>query len=836
MSKGRSDTAIRRLSRRNIKEHPSRNILIVVIVTLLVGGIVALNVLGTSAYYNIQSFYLQQFGSKGHLRMDNLSDSNIEKLKTYSEVKEMGKSVLVGNAVNQEFHGKTVEIRYADENYAEYTFAKPEQGRMPETRDEIAVDTMVLKDFGIENGIGQSIELKWIENEEEVKKSFQIVGVWENSKVTSKHKIWVSEDIVNDYQQLAQTVEIMFESKNIEESSREMLQTLQMEEMSYKINEVYNEGVSQSIKMDTLAYVIGVIAILISGVLIMHSIIHISYVTDMKLYARIKTLGATPKQIRKSVMWQNLILCIPGIIIGLIVGVVVAKFLLPIVFQNLQVQPQLYMEWQDFLLALALIFFIVVMAVIKPAHTAGKINPSDLLSEEDNIYFKGKSERRIPGLPVLFQMAVYNIGRNKRKSILMIFLLVLGIVSMGSIYVIHKSFDLELYMDEIALSDFTLSERTLVDSWEEYDCKGTTLSPDILKNIMGLEGVYEMGRLYSQNISVMLPDRTYDNLIRYYEQNDGEILKYMEQSIGWTEGYYKMKETHECAATVFGVDGLVNDRLAEKNLVLEGKVDKEKFLSGDYVLAQGMEGIETAYEHPTYSVGDMVKIGGKEYEVMAIISAPYPVTEGKVNPGYEFSLQFFMPNSEFNELYPDNTVRRAFFNVDSSQKEYIQDYLEEYVERNNIPMISEKSIAQEYKKETSASMMIANIVAGMIFLIGIINMVNAVVTSVNMRKKEFAMMQSIGMTKKQLRLLLIFEGIGVALISLLLSYFLSFLVINTGVKAYLSAKWTATYNFTITPLLIITPILILIAIGVPVLCFNRMQKKEIIERLDEDIE
>ncbi|MFR8249067.1 MAG: hypothetical protein ACLVAT_08010 [Lachnospiraceae bacterium] len=101
----------------------------------------------------------------------------------------------------------------------------------------------------------------------------------------------------------------------------------------------------------------------------------------------------------------------------------------------------------------------------------------------------------------------------------------------------------------------------------------------------------------------------------------------------------------------------------ENSRLLEGEVNKEKFLSGNYVLAQGLEGIDPLFEQPTYSVGDKVNINGKEYEVMAIISAPYPVIEGKVSPGYEFNLQFFMPNSQFYQLFPDSAIRRYTFNV-----------------------------------------------------------------------------------------------------------------------------------------------------------------------------
>ncbi len=836
MGKRENNTAVRRLSKRNIREHFWRNILLIAIIALLAGSVVALNVLGTSAYYNIQSFYMQQYGSKGHIRIENLPDAKIRELEKYSEIKGFGKSILIANAVNEEFHGKSVEIRYADEQYAEYTFSKPTQGRMPETQGEIAVDTAILKDLGIENGIGQSMELDWIENGKAIQKTFQITGVWECSKVTSVHKIWVSDTILKDYQGIEKSVELMFKSADIRKSAETMIQKFHIKDDACHINEIYDENVSQSIELETLTYKVGVAAVLICGLLMIHSIIHVAYVTDIKLYGRMKTLGATPRQIRKSLVWQNAVLSVPGIGIGMVIGAAGAKVMLPVVFQNLKIVPDLYMKWQDYILAALFVYFLVIVAAIKPAFAAGKINPSDLLGEEDNIYFKGKAERRIPGVPVLFQMALYNMGRNKKKNILAVVLLILGILSVGSIYVIHKSFDIDIYMKEIALSDFTLSERTLMDTWGEYDPEGTTLSSDVLKDIRGLDGIYEMGTLYSKDVLLNLPDHAYSNIIRYYEQNDGEILEYMEQLAGWKEGYYRVKDDHKCAATVYGVDGIINDRLAERARILEGKVDKEKFLSGKYVLAQGIEEIEPAYAHPTYSVGDIVEIEGRAYEVMAIISAPYPVTEGNISPGYEFSLQFFMPGSEFCELYPDNTARRVFLNVDNDEKENIQAFLEEYTDRNNIPMISEKSVEMEYRKETSASMAISSILAGMILLIGVVNMVNAEITSVNMRKKEFAMMQSLGMTKKQLRILLTFEGMGIAVVTLLISYFLSFLVINTGVRAYLETKWTATYNFTMTPSLIITPILLLIVIGIPILCFNHMQREGIMERLDEGIE
>lgn len=831
-NKKNNHSMIKRLMKRNLKEHVFRGFLFVFVVVALTGVITALNILCTSSYYNTQSFYLQQYGSKGHIHIDDLSADLKTKIKNYEEVEGIGISAYIGNVINEELHGKPVEIRYADKNYADYVFSTPEEGRMPDSEDEIAIDTTLLNDFGIEDGLGKAITLIWEENEQIMQKSFKIVGIWKESNVVPKHLIWASDTLLNKSIEDENDTEILLKT-NKSEILEDFVKDTGIEKTNFRINEVYSDGITYSIKQDALVYKVGIIAVLVCAFLILHSILHIAYITDTKLYARMKILGATPKQIRKSVFEQNLLLGIPGILIGMAMGLAGVKILLPIFFAGIKIVPKIYLVYQDFIISTILVVLTIIIAAVGPARAAGKINPSDLLNEEDNIYFNNKSERRLPGLPVLFQMALYNIGRNKKKNMVVIILLIFGIIGISSLYVVQKSFDIQVYMDEVALGDFTLSERTLVDSWGEYDEKGNTISQEVIKEVENLPGIYETGTLYSQDISLNLSNRAYENITRYYEQNDGEILEYMEQSIGWTEGYNKLKADHICPTTIFGVDGLIIDKLTDEERLLEGKINKEKFLSGNYILAQGMEGIEESYEHPTYSVGDKIEINGKEYEVMAIISAPYSVTEGKINPGYEFSLQFFMPSNQFCQLYPENTARKYVLNVTENEKKTVQSFLDSYAEKNNIPLSSQKSIEKEYYEETRASLMIMNIITIMILVIGIINMSNAMITSVNIRKKEFAMMQGIGMTKKQLKILLVFESVGLVIITLLISFFLDILAISIGVREYLKIQWTASYNFTITPLLIITPVLLIIAFVVPVLCFNHIQKREIMDQLND---
>lgn len=105
------------------------------------------------------------------------------------------------------------------------------------------------------------------------------------------------------------------------------------------------------------------------------------------------------------------------------------------------------------------------------------------------------------------------------------------------------------------------------------------------------------------------------------------------------------------------------------------------------------------------------------------------------------------------------------------------------------------------------------------------------VTAIVSRQKEFAMIQSVGMTKRQLRSMLICEGLYYAGGTLAVSYILGAAAVAFGVRMMVSGSWTATFQFTFLPLVICTPILIFFAILIPYICFRNLEKQSIVERL-----
>lgn len=832
---GKKYATIRKLANRNIIEHKFRHALNIIVVMCLTIFISAFEIVSSSTYSNVEEDYLKQNGNASQIQAFDVPLESFENFKM-DNIEEIGQSVYIGNAVNDEFRNRPSELRYADSNYAECMFSLPIQGRMPENKNEIAVDRSVLEDLEKDATLGTDITIYWLdEDKKEQSQTFEVVGIWEENSLYTTRNLWVSKDFIK---KMNTNIDLAFNLKNGKVNNKtlgEVAEKLQIEEEQVISNWVYEDNVQKQIRLETLVYKIGASFILLCGFLILYNIIAISIASDRKLYGRIKTLGASPKQVKLSVFYQYFFDVLIGIPLGLALGYILGSKMVPVVITSLDNDIYVYADVKNFISTILLILLVVFVSGIRPAYRACAVDPSDILSEENNLNFQGKTHRRSPGVPALFELSLSNLVRYPKRNVIAITLLTVGLVLTSCVYVINHSFDISKYMAEIALSDITITEKTLVESWGEYNPKGNTITKEFMEKLEVSGDILEQGVLYSQDISLQTSETAYNNVIQYYEQNKCERLKYMEQDVAWTEGYQSFKQTGKCTATIFGIDGLLNDKITDKNRIIDGTIDKEKFLSGKYMIAQGYSSDSGEYElQPTYNVGDKISLNGKEFEIMAIAEVPYPITEGKTNPGSEFNLTFYVPSSSFLEMYPENTPRKWFLNVEKGKENEMENILKPYMEKG-VPIETEKTIEQNYNNATKSATLLQNIVSIMILVIGIVNFANVIIISVTSRKKEFAMMQSIGMNKKQLRLLLMMEGINISIITLIISYFLSLVTICVGVSAYLQTQWTATYHFSITPLLVVTPVLIILPIVISLICFQRIQKIEIIERLqDED--
>ena len=431
-------------------------------------------------------------------------------------------------------------------------------------------------------------------------------------------------------------------------------------------------------------------------------------------------------------------------------------------------------------------------------------------------------------------MAWANLGRNKKRTITVICSLTLGLVLLSCFYAKNAAFDMEKYLANLTIADFELSDATSEDYIGGYDPKGRTLNDTLVENLESFEGVESTGHQYSAQFTWKMDEQTGKNLQDFYTEE--MLADWSTYDPSGAEAFQKAVETGEINAVIFGMDGIPLEAVTEETYIMDGAFDAEAFAGGKYVLAVGpaIEQGEVYPSLPTPSVGSTIELEGKPYEVMAVVYPLIPVDDGAAEMGAPSSMEmhFILPTDTFRAQWPNNTLRRLFVNVEDSHENDLQEWLNTYIEEedNSLPVTSRSTIAEQYKRETRSSAVMGNAISIIIALVGVLNFINSMVTAIVSRKREFAMIQSVGMTKKQLCRMLVYEGLYYAVITLTVSYVISTAAVGIGIRAMVEGGFT-TFHFTLLPLIVCTPILLTFAVLIPYLCFKNLEKQSIVERL-----
>ena len=838
---------VNKLSKRSYKKNKSRNRIAIIAIILTTLMFTTLFVLTESLNKNMIEMTFRQSGYDGQASFKyGMTDEIFEKIASHPDVKEAGKSIVVGVAENPELTGKQVEIRYSDDVDATHSFSMPTVGNMPKNKDEIALSTITLDRLKKPHKLGEEINLKWrndMNSDDITEKTFKLSGYWKGNENSYAEMAWLSEDFVldtighietNEEGQFSgmRTAQVILNSdKNIEKTMDKILSDLGLPDLDYGINIAYDEGLRATSIMESIPMYIGMLLVFLAGFLIIYNIFQISIISDIQFYGKLKTLGTTQRQIKKLIYKQANKLCILGIPVGLVLGYLLGVVLVPVILGDYGVSAAF--NPIVFIGSAVFAWITVFISCLKPARLAGKVSPVDALrysGEDGQINKKIKKSKK--GIS-LTRLALSDIGRNKKRTITMVSSLTLSLVLLTVLYANNKSFDIEEYLRDQVISDFAV-----IDSSSEnyikrkYDPKGKTISPELQDNIDSLQGLEDKGQLYSQEFKIPLSEQAMSNIENFYN-NDGR-LEMMEQDKHWTESYNTMLKSEETLSVIYGADGIVMDVLSEDKYWKEGEFDKEKFATGKYIIAEGVDD-DSRDKQPTYSVGEKITVEGREFEVMGTVYPLTPIFDGVVSES--FSLGFVIPTDDFLEIWPENTLRKLFFNVEDRYIDEAEKMLMDYQTNidNTMPYISRQFKIDEFEGETRSKFVIGNTISLVLGLIGILNFVNSMFTSIISRKREFAMMQGVGMTKSQLRKLLITEGLIYIGITLVISYAISSFGVGVVLKSSLVAGGGYTqYSFTLLPLIICTPILLILAVIIPYICFKNIEKQSIVERLSND--
>ena len=840
---------IQTLNQRTFKKNRGRNLVAIIAILMTTIMFTTLFTLAQSMSKNMVEMTFRQTGYDGQASFKSITAEQFSLIADHPDVAEAGESLVLGLAQNKKLGGKQVEIRWSSDINAEHSFAMPTTGTMPTAADEIALDTLILDRLGIPHQLGETVKLEWrkdLAKDEVTTSTFTLCGFWEGNESVYASMAWVSrefaDEMIGDHVADGKTSilglhtaqVILHSDRNIEATMENILADTGLTGLKFGVNLAYSPEMNATAAQESLPMYLGMVLVFLAGYLIIYNIFQISVTADIQFYGKLKTLGTTTKQIKKLIYGQANRLCVIGIPLGLLLGWLLGMVLVPVLMGRLEGDPVVSANPLIFLGSALFAWLTVTISCLRPARLAGKVSPIEALRMSDAATTSKKKSKSTRNGASITGMAWANLGRNKKRTVTVICSLTLGLVLLSCFYAKNAAFDMEKYLSELTISDFKLDDSSSANQIGGYDPHGSTLNAELVESAEGLAGLEAIGHQYSHQFELTLDDETVQNIDAFYTQ---EMLDdWATYDPAGPAQIENAKETHKAIGVLYGMDGIPLDAITQERYLLSGSYDAEKFASGDYVLVIGpaIDSIEKNAVLPVPTVGSSIELENRTYTVMAVVYPLQSVDEGAYEGGVQDQLcmSFIIPTVTFQQQWPENTLRRLFFNVDDEHIPAAQEMIDAYTKTvdTSLPVTSRKTMAEQYEAETRASAVMGNTISVIIALVGVLNFINSMVTAIVSRKKEFAMIQSVGMTKLQLRKMLICEGLDYAAITLIVSYLVSTLAVGIGVRA-ITANEFSTFHFTLMPLMICTPILLAFAVLIPFLCFKNLEKQSIVERL-----
>lgn len=814
---------INKLVKRNFKTQKWKNVLLIFVILLIACFFTCLTILKYNEYKNLERYAQHMNGTSGEAVFQGLDSQQAVGVKDSSLCDWVGESIFIAEALNQELGNQYTEIRYADQTYAEAYYAKPMEGNMPVDEEEIAVGKRTLNKLGIRADINETVNISWMQGEQIINKKFKLVGYWEEDPEVSSNYIWVSSKFS---QTSSSGIDLTVSFHNSDDKAayiEKLASEFGIDKSQYTLVQINRESIIQKILLDLNSWIaLGVV--LLIGVLILNSIQQISVASNLTFYGRIKAMGAEERQIRHILWFEMVFIATVSLPIGILLGYYAGIELTPVFVNGSLIYTQTYFNARILIIPVVLTCIAIVVADIGPIRQAGKTDIDTAFKYKGYGDGGGPKEKKYPGAPILVQMSFDNLSRYKKRTVVGICMLVIGLVWMSCFFAINIGFDQEKFLKSVSISDFVINSGDL--------SRNTIGSSELGKYAMKVRntgGITGTGELYLRREDKVIPDAVYQNIVKYYEANKKQRLEYMQYDTLWMEQYEDMYENHECKYQIWGIDGLLIEKIMQPENLIKGSFNEDKFRSGKYVIAEGISGDQgTSETEPTYSPGDTITIEGKEYEIMAVAEIPSSVKQDVNDAVSGFKLSFYMPNEKFHELFHDIYPQKLFFNTSPSIIEKTEDNLILLEKNKGFQYLSQNRLIADYKRAVISQNGIEMLIGGALIGIGLIQMLNSIVSSIIARRREFILMGNIGMTQKQIRYMLMFEALDCIFITLVLSFILSIFIITTFIKSYVDTQWASTFNFSITPLLVMTPFLILFAVIVPVVAYRlqKMDKRE----------
>ena len=833
MIKVNNKKTVKKIADTAFKVNRMRNLFAMIAITLATVPFCGLFTICSSLITSIEESTMRQVGGNAHGGFKQLTVEEYEQLSKHPDIKDICYSVVLGAAENEELVKKHTEIRYANSPLAaESSFSMPTTGRLPEATDEIATDTLVLDRLGIPARLGETVTLEYSVCGIQYTESFTLVGFWEGDILMPASQAWLSREYVesilskhdlrNEEMIGKINAEVFFHNSwNIENKLRKVIveSGYQEYEIAYGVNWAYMGG-SSAINIGTiLGTAMIVLMIIFCGYLMISNVFLISVTRDVRFYGLLKTVGTTGKQIKAIIRRQAVRISMLGIPIGLLLGGLVGSILTPIILNitNIGVV-RVALPWWVFVFSAGFSLLTVFISIHKAIKIASGISPIEALRTADiagGMKRKRKSGQRVS----IWKMAGNNVRRTPKKVVLVTISLSLSLMILNGAYTMANSFDIEKYVSTMLSHDFVMGDVAWFNVMAQY-VDQDTVNDSFLAQLSEMDGIESMERVYFSEERCRL-DTHWDGMAERAREEfgiAGEWYDIMKQDIA--DGYAMYH--------VYGLD----DATWEDFTVWQGEIDLEKLHSGDYVVVgpYDEEGKLSAYE-----VGDKIEVFSKNgenrsCEIIAIASIPYTIS---IQHSHPVENNIFVPSDIFLEQVEQKCPMLVTLDMEDNRLEEMEEFLAQYCETidGNMQYASRAVYMEEYEATQRTYKVVGAVVSALLAMIGIANFANTSITSIMARKREFAVLESVGMTVKQQRSMLVSEGFIYMLLTCVVTCTIGVVLGNCGLYFMLAGSEFYTIRFTVLPSLICMPVFLVLSIMIPLISQSCLNRESVVERL-----
>ena len=480
MRKVKNKKVIRRLADRSFRASRTRNIIAVLAIALTAMLFTTLFTLGIGTVENFQRATMRQSGSDCHGVIKNLTKEQYEKLSKDPSIVESADCMLMADRVeNEEFLKRHMEIWYYPQYHYPHCFIDIIDGRAPEAADEILMDDVSMDLLGLSPEAGQQVTLQLrIKSSDEnvTERTFTVSGVIKADPALDVGFAIVSDAYLSAHaDELVYTydedysptgvirMDVMFSNSfSIQKKLDKVIENAgystdesSPDYVASNVNWAYVSGSTESDPFTMGAVAGGLLLIILTGYLIIYNIFQISVIRDIQYYGLLKTIGATGRQIKKIIRRQALFLGIMGIPAGLVFGYLIGRAMMPrVMAMTSYVGNDVTVSIHPLIFVGSAVFTLITVWIStgKPARIAAKVSPVEAVRYADNAGGKKKGKKSTDGgkLP---KMALSNLGRNKKRTVLVIFSLSLAIVLLNSVFTVTHSFDLDTYLKRFVATD-----------------------------------------------------------------------------------------------------------------------------------------------------------------------------------------------------------------------------------------------------------------------------------------------------------------------------------------------------------------------------------------------